>query len=401
MARSELLINGKLDEPFYPFGEDKQRVTAVGWQAWWLKAAEGAPSWKNRQPVVSAVTLDNRLVQQVATPFGTHVGGLWQQAPSAAGNKYELTVEGLAWSSDDALPGSRVESSDMNMQLGIDPTGGLDPESPLVVWGELYEPLSRWETLHLAAEAEADIITVYFKSAPSLPKRQQAVFWRNAFLRPLGRHKRSVNIVGVGDTHVLLEPEHPHPGEMITVTVSSTREHQRVGLLVRDPDEKQTAVTSFGSTVDGERINWRYEFKTQADGLYEVRFVGDRGARMLALRLLQVARDVQLVPSDASRLAYKRTYVLLPPTADLNWFSAAARGGFNGRFTIGFSADDAGIGDLGGKTVVAVNPHHWPEVLTTAWFKQHYPGVNFVPVVANKPEDLEGWLKNWLGDEAV
>jgi hypothetical protein len=396
MARSELLINGKLGEPFYPFGDDKQRVTAVAWQAWWLSAEEGAPSWKNRQPVFSDVTLDNRLVQQLATPFGTHVGGLWQQVPSAPGNKYELMVEAQAWSSDDVTPGSQVEAGDVNMQIGVDPTGGLDPESPLVVWSQLHQPLSRWETIHLAAEAEADIITIYLKSAPSLPKRQQVVFWRNAFLRPVGRHKRSINIVGTGDTHVVLSPEHPHPGEAVVVTVSSTREHQRVGLLVGDPNEERTAVTSLGKTLDGERHIWRYEFKTQADGLYEIRFAGERGARMLSLRLLQVARDVQLVPSDASRLAYKRVYVLLPPTADQHWFTAAARGGFNGRFTIGFSADDAGIGDLGDKHVLAVNPHHWPEVLTAVWFKQHYPGVEFTPIVANKPEDLEAWLKDWL-----
>ncbi len=399
MARSDLLMNGRLDEPFYPFENDKLRVTAVAWQAWWVAAKEGTPGWKNRQPVFGAVTLDNRLVQQVATPFATHVGGLWQQVPSAAGNRYELTVEAQAWSSDDVAPGSQVEASDVNMQIGIDPTGGLDPESPLVVWSAVYEPLSRWETIHLTADAEADIITVYLKSAPSLPKRQQELFWRNAFLRPLGQHKRSVNIVGLGDTYLLLEPEHPHPGEVVTVTASSTREYARVSLLVRDPNEKITAVSLLGHSVDGDRYLWRHEFKTQADGLYEVRFVADRGARMLALRLLQVAREVQLVPSDASRLAYKRVYVLLPPTADVNWFVAAAKGGFNGRYTIGFSADDAGIGDLGYKHVMAVNPHHWPEVLTAAWFKQHYPGVSFTPIVANKPEDFEAWLKKWQDDD--
>jgi hypothetical protein len=397
MARSDLLLNGKIGEPFYAFGDDRQLSTAVSWRAWWLSAAEGDPGWKNRQPVFSETTMDNRLVQQLSTPFGTHVGGLWQQVPSAPGNSYELTVEAQAWSSDDVTPGSQVEASDVNLQIGVDPTGGLDPESPLVVWSEPAEPLSRWETIHLLAEAEASIITVYLRSAPSLPKRQQSVFWRNAFLRPIGRHKRSVNIIGTGDTHILLEPENPHPGETMSVTISSTREHQRVGLLVQDPAERRTAVTPLGRTLDGERFVWRYEFKTEADGLYEVRFVGDRGARLLALRLLQVARDVQLVPSDASRLAYRRVYVLLPPTADVNWLLAAARGGFNGRFTIGFSADDAGIGDLEQKRVIAVNPHHWPDVLTAVWYKQHYPGVAFTAVVANKPEDLEAWLRNYEG----
>jgi hypothetical protein len=123
--------------------------------------------------------------------------------------------------------------------------------------------------------------------------------------------------------------------------------------------------------------------------------VGDGGARLLALRLLQVAREVQLVPSNAPRQHYRRVYVLLPPTADEKWLLAAARGSFIGRYTIGFSADDAGLGDLEQRHVLAVNPHHWPQVLTEAWFQQHYPGAEFTAVVANNPADLEAWLQNW------
>ena len=398
MSKGELLINGSLGESFHPVGNDNQQITAVGWMCWWLPPHTDDPNWKNRQPAFSNFTIDNRPVQQLSTPWGTHVGGVWQQVPAAPGNRYELTVEAQAWSSDDAMPGSRVEASDVNLQIGIDPTGGLDPESPLIIWGPAAQPLSHWETLHLTADAETATITIYLKSAPALPKRQQSIFWRNAFLRPIGRHKRSINIIGAGDTHIMLEPEHPYPGETIRVTVSSTRLHKQAELLVMNPDDEKTAVSPQGHTLDEDRHLWRYQFQTQQDGLYDIRFVGDKGARLLALRLLQVARDVQLVPSDASRLNYNRVYVLLPPTADINWFTAAARGGFDGRFTIGFSADDAGVGDLGSKHVIAVNPHHWPEILTASWFQHHYPGVKFTAVVANKPDDLEAWLKEWLDD---
>jgi hypothetical protein len=154
-------------------------------------------------------------------------------------------------------------------------------------------------------------------------------------------------------------------------------------------------VVNKGRTFDDDRYLWRYQFATDIDGLYDIRFVGDFGARLLALRLLQVARNVQLVPSDAARYNYRRVYVLLPPTASQKWVLAAAKGGYDGRFTIGYSADDAGIGNLENRHVLAVNPHHWPEVLTASWFQQHYPGVKFTAVVANQPEDLEDWLKNW------
>ena len=396
MSQRRLLLNGTLGDPFYPFRGEQQLTVATGWAPWWLEGEADDPDWQNRRPVFGRFVMDDQPTQQVSTPWGTHSGGVWQQVPSAAGNEYELTVDAQAWSSDDPTPGSALEASDVNLRIGIDPAGGLDPESPLIQWSETAQPLSRWHTLRLVAAAEAPIITVYLQSAPTLPKRQQTIFWRNAFLRPIGRHKRGVNIVGAGDTHITLTPERPQPGDRVTAVVSSTRDHQFVDLSVTHPEAGTLAVSSLGKTLDEGRTVWRYTFPAERDGLYDVRFIGDRGARLLALRLLQVAREVQLVPQDGPRADYRRVYVLLPPTADEKWFVAAARGGFDGRYTIGFSADDAGLGTIENRHVLAVNPHHWPQVLTEDWFRQHYPGTKFTPVVANKPEDLEAWLKEWL-----
>jgi hypothetical protein len=396
MSKARTLLNGGIREPFEPYHDDQKLITAVGWAPWWVAAGTDDPGWKNRQPVYGPMTLDSRPTQQMSTPFGTHVAGLWQQIPAAAGNKYEFAAEGQAWSSEDAVPASQLEPSEVNLQVGIDPTGGLDPDSPLIVWSDKVQPLSRWQTLHLMFEAESSIMTVYLKSAPNRPKRQQSIFWRNARLLPIGRYRRSVNIIGAGDTHIMLEPEQPQPGERVTVTVSSNRQHTHVDLLIARPDQQPAMVSRDSIVQDEDRFIWRYEFLPDIDGLYDLRFVADQGARLLALRLLRVAREVQIVPSDSARLNYERVYVLLPPTANSKWLEAAARGSFDGRFTIGFSADDAGIGDLQNRHVLAVNPHHWPEVLTAAWFQQHYPGVEFTAVVANSPQDLESWLKNWV-----
>ena len=305
---------------------------------------------------------------------------------------------GQAWSSEGDSPGSRREPSDVNLQVGIDPTGGLDPESPLIEWSALAQPLSRWETLRVSTRAEADVITVYLRSAPDLPKRQQSVFWRDALLLPEGRYKRNVAIVGAGDTHIMLAPEHPQPGERVAVAVSSMRTFPFVEMRIRRPDGRQATVISRGSSQEDDRTLWRYIFTPEEEGLYDVRFVGDRGARLFAQRLVRVSRQTQIVPSGKARESYRRVYVLLPPTATEKWVVAAARGSYVGRYTVGFSADDAGVGDLEERYVLAINPHHWPGILTKAWFKQNYPGVEFLPVVANSPEDLEAWLKNWMAD---
>ena len=90
------------------------------------------------------------------------------------------------------------------------------------------------------------------------------------------------------------------------------------------------------------------------------------------------------------RVQYERTYVLLPPDADAAWAQAVVDGAWDARrFTIGGSADDAGIGDLDARRVIAVNPENWPGPQTLAdFFAKYYPGVEYVSITASSPEDL-------------
>jgi hypothetical protein len=88
------------------------------------------------------------------------------------------------------------------------------------------------------------------------------------------------------------------------------------------------------------------------------------------------------------RVQYARTYVLLPPDADAAWTRAAIRATWDEeRYTVGSSADDAGIGNLDARRVIAVNPHCWPGDLHS-FFEAHYPGVEYVPIEAATPTEL-------------
>jgi len=82
------------------------------------------------------------------------------------------------------------------------------------------------------------------------------------------------------------------------------------------------------------------------------------------------------------REQYERTYVLLPPGTDAAWAVAVIEATWDEkRFTVGGSADDAGIGDLDSRRVLAVNPARWPDDLQ-AFFERWYPGVAYTPVMA-------------------
>jgi hypothetical protein len=79
---------------------------------------------------------------------------------------------------------------------------------------------------------------------------------------------------------------------------------------------------------------------------------------------------------------YERTYVLLPPDAGRIWARAAVDATWDARrYTVGSSADDAGIGDLDQRKVLAVNPSSWPANLR-AFFEQHYSGTRYAAVDA-------------------
>ena len=98
-------------------------------------------------------------------------------------------------------------------------------------------------------------------------------------------------------------------------------------------------------------------------------------------------------PRGDPRTPYARTYVLLPPDAGVEWAMAVVNGGWdNHRFTIGGSADDAGIGDLDFRRVLAVNPSAWNGDLQD-FFEQHYPGVRYVALDVDTPEELDQRLR--------
>ena len=82
------------------------------------------------------------------------------------------------------------------------------------------------------------------------------------------------------------------------------------------------------------------------------------------------------------REQYSRAYLLLPPPRGVDWAVTAARVTWpKYRLTIGGSSDDGGIGALSSRRVIAVNPHEWGGDLQT-WYKQNYPGVEYVPIIA-------------------
>lgn len=87
---------------------------------------------------------------------------------------------------------------------------------------------------------------------------------------------------------------------------------------------------------------------------------------------------------------YKRTYILLPPGASAEWAHTVIDATWDEhRYTLGGSADDAGIGAnlLEYSRVITVNPDAWPGNLFQ-FFNSNYPGTRITPIFAKSPQQL-------------
>ena len=250
MADVNILLNGQMDRGFRPYKGNEGLIVPISWAPWWLNRIETIdPEWKNEAPAYRPMLskgLSGGRQCMLETPFAAHTAGLFQQVPVVVGEKYDLTASGMAISSEAEEEGKISNPADVNLQVGIDPTGGTDGESPIVQWSDTLNPVNRWQTLRTSAVAEANVITVFVRSSPSLLKRQQQIYWKDAELKPAGRYRRSTNIVGPSDTHIQIEPETPEPNEEIMVQVSSQAPQDFTALRIFDGEGNSVSSTLLG-----------------------------------------------------------------------------------------------------------------------------------------------------------
>ncbi len=121
---------------------------------------------------------------------------------------------------------------------------------------------------------------------------------------------------------------------------------------------------------------------------------GQDAAAKLASLGLGAPPAYTVTPHGQPRVDYGRVYILIPPKRDSTWAIAAAQATWaTCRSTIGGSADDAGIGALTFKRVVAVNPQEWVgDTDLATWYRLYYPSVEYIPITVNSPTALAAVL---------
>lgn len=343
------------------------------------------------------------------TFFRVHDGGFFQQVEVEPGARLRLSAYAHAWSNShdgprpddprwsdgngvgynhfyaqEGTPGLDDGARNFTFWVGIDPTGGLNPYAATVVWGKgahiynAHRPVPPVEVT--ASEGR---VTVFLRSRTLWPFKHNDAYWDDVTLKVVTPAPR---------TQIVADPATPRVGDVVRVTVTSTSAYPAVALEVTDPAGATVAVTEESVEPPTGGMAWRWSLTPAIAGGYHIAFTA--GAQRLA------QMDLQVEPRPVTvwglpREQYQRTYVLLPPGAGREWVQAILDSGAweERRWTIGGSADDAGIGALEDKSVIAINPGRWPADLA-AFFQHYYPGTRYTGLEAATPAELRQKLRD-------
>lgn len=273
--------------------------------------------------------------------------------------------------------------------VGIDPTGGTNPFASTVTWGDGAHIYNEHHSVPPVSEiAQSSSVTIFLRAKTLWPFRNNDAYWDDIV----------IEVDGGDCPEAFFEyPENITAGDTVSVYVKSHLPLTSVHLEVQ-----QAYVVGSGAGKDDDGLWWwRWSVTYHNSGGYTMAFTADGIEPVVAVLDVQQVKpepDPPPPPRGQPRIDYQRTYVLLPPGYGAGWAIAVIDGAWDTqRFTIGGSADDAGIGDLDARYIIAVNPQGWPggEIALDAFFSDHYPGTIYSPLIVTSPADLSEQLAIW------
>jgi hypothetical protein len=117
---------------------------------WWYFILSGSPDFRQAEDTYwGAPSL------AFITNGGPYVAGIYQVVPVTPGVVYQTDI---GW----AAPACNFQMCDnMQRRLGLDPTGGTDPQALSVVWSRIEYGADKWPDLTVSARAAGPKMTVF------------------------------------------------------------------------------------------------------------------------------------------------------------------------------------------------------------------------------------------------
>ena len=246
--------------------------TAQGWSAWWQPPNEdlsakdfydtypnycgrGAPDdcvpWHmpefrdTRNSSQDPPRLRSGLnSQKYFTFWSVHQGGMYQVVEGVRpGLPLRFSIYMHAWSATklngkEPNPHFSFGQTGMHMKIGIDPTGGVDPWSPNVVWSAEKDTYDKFERYEVQAVARSNKVTVFTYTRPENPMEHNDVYLDDGELVYLGGGPGAAVIVN------------PPPAMIAVEGKPSAAQGGRITHIVKPGDTLFALALQYGVPVD-------------------------------------------------------------------------------------------------------------------------------------------------------
>jgi LysM repeat protein len=125
--------------------------------------------------------------QQYLTFFATMDAGIYQTVTNIPANaQLRFSAYIYVWSSTLDDPNLSEDPGGVNIQVGIDPTGGTDAASTSVVWSQASSTYDAFNEYSVTAAASSSSVTVFVRSTVSTPIQSNNIYVDDASLVVLG-----------------------------------------------------------------------------------------------------------------------------------------------------------------------------------------------------------------------
>ncbi len=188
-GQSNLLRNPDFEGGFYAWNGDNARQVPNEWAAWWNTALAG-PRY-NPSDAGSRVQSGARAASYWEQ-YRDYDAGLYQLVPNVtSGTIYRFSIYGHAWSTTDIT--KKTSDTDVQMQIGIDPKGGDNPNAGSIVWSGAVSARDTYQLFTVEAAAQGTQISVWVRGKTIYPVTQTDFYWDNASLVAVGQAAAPTN----------------------------------------------------------------------------------------------------------------------------------------------------------------------------------------------------------------
>lgn len=141
-------------------------TAAQGWMPWSIESAptDAAPLYGAAMPDLPTRVLTGDNAQLISITLATTQAGVYQQADVPSAATATLTVNAYIWASADGLNTAASNAPDtVSVEVGIDPTGGIDAASPFIIWSEPLNTYDTYAPISVTATASDTLITAFVR----------------------------------------------------------------------------------------------------------------------------------------------------------------------------------------------------------------------------------------------